>query len=111
MRRLYSAKRLLILRQSIIMWSQMSVNTDTQAETDVQQSSIWRVSGILSGAFVAVVLLTAIAYAVMMHVVDWIAVESLSYPTQAIAPFVVVATALVTLAIVVTTALITANMN
>lgn len=66
-------------------------------------------AGVVVGAFSVVVLLAAIAYTVILAVVDWAAVGLLSYPPDAVAPFAVISGAILTIAIIVPTALITVN--
>ena len=66
-------------------------------------------AGVVVGAFGVVVLLAAIAYTVILAVVDWAAVDLLAYPANAIAPFAVISGAILTIAIIVPTALITVN--
>ena len=66
-------------------------------------------AGVVVGAFSAVVLLAAIAYTVILGVVNWAAVDLLAYPVNAVAPFVVISGAILTIAIIVPTALITVN--
>ena len=66
-------------------------------------------AGVVVGAFSSVVLLAAIAYTVMLTVVDWAAVGLLAYPAGTVAPFAVITGAILTIAIIVPTALITIN--
>ena len=63
--------------------------------------------GVVISAFVVVVLLAAIAYTVILAVVNWAAVSLLAYPVNAVAPFAVISGAILTIAIIVPTALIT----
>jgi hypothetical protein len=64
---------------------------------------------VVVGAFSVVVLLTAIAYTVILSVVDWAAVDLLAYPANPVAPFAVISGAILTIAIIVPTALITVS--
>ena len=66
-------------------------------------------AGVVVGAFSVIVLLAAIAYTVMLAVVNWAAVDLLAYPTGPIAPFAVISGAILTIAIIVPTALVTVN--
>ncbi len=66
-------------------------------------------AGVVVGAFSVVVLLAAIAYTVILAVVNWAAFGLLSYPTNPVAPFAVISGAILTIAIIVPTALITVN--
>jgi hypothetical protein len=63
--------------------------------------------GVVVSAFVVVVLLAAIAYTIILGVVDWVAVSLLRYPVNTVAPFAVISGAILTIAIIVPTALIT----
>ncbi|QAU14145.1 hypothetical protein EKH57_16450 [Halorubrum sp. BOL3-1] len=66
-------------------------------------------AGVVVGAFSVVVLLAATAYTVMLAVIDWAAVSLLAYPANAVAPFAVISGAIVTIAVIIPTALITVN--
>lgn len=63
--------------------------------------------GVVISAFVVVVLLAAIAYTVILAVVNWAAVSLLAYPVNTVAPFAVISGAILTIAIIVPTAVIT----
>jgi len=65
--------------------------------------------GVVLGAFSVVVLLAAVAYTIILSVVNWAAVSLLAYPVSAVAPFAVISGAILTIAIIVPTALITVN--
>ncbi|ERG89951.1 MAG: hypothetical protein J07HX5_02124 [halophilic archaeon J07HX5] len=66
--------------------------------------------GVVAGvAFTAITLLAAIAYTVMLNLVDWVAVGVLSYPVAGVAPFAVITGAILTIPIVVPTVLVTAR--
>ena len=64
-------------------------------------------AGVVVSAFSVVVLLAAIAYTVMLAVINWAAVGLLAYPADPVAPFAVISGAILTIAIIVPTALIT----
>lgn len=64
-------------------------------------------AGVVVGAFSVVLLLASTAYTAIMTVVDWVAVDLLTYSVDAIAPFAVISGAILTIAIIVPTALIT----
>jgi len=66
-------------------------------------------AGVVVGAFTVVVLLAAIAYTVILSVVNWAAVDLLAYPVHTVAPFAVISGAILTVAIIVPTALVTVN--
>jgi hypothetical protein len=66
-------------------------------------------AGVVVSAFSVVVLLVAIAYTVILGVVDWAAIGLLAYPTEAVAPFAVISGAILTIAIIVPTTLVTVN--
>lgn len=67
--------------------------------------------GVVGGVvFTAVTLLAAVAYTVMLNIVDWVAVSVLSYPVAGIAPFAVITGAILTIPIVVPTVLVTARL-
>lgn len=63
--------------------------------------------GVVMGAFSVVLLLASTAYTTTMTVVDWVAVDLLAYSVDAIAPFAVISGAILTIAVIVPTALIT----
>jgi len=66
-------------------------------------------AAVVGGAFSVVVLLATIAYTVTLTVVDWVAVDLLAYPASGIAPFAVISGAILTIAVIVPTALITVS--
>lgn len=66
-------------------------------------------AGTVVGAFSVVVLLASIAYTVILSVVTWAAVNLLGYPVNAVAPFVVISGAILTIAIIVPTTLVTVS--
>lgn len=65
--------------------------------------------GVVVGAFSVVVLLASIAYTVILSVVNWAAINLLAYPVNAVAPFAVISGAILTIAIIVPTTLVTVN--
>lgn len=65
-----------------------------------------RLAGTVIWVFAAVGSLTAIAYTSMLHVVDWVTIGLLAYPVEGVAPFAVITGAILTIPIVVPTALI-----
>ena len=65
--------------------------------------------GVVVGAFSVIVLLAAIAYTVTLSVVNWAAVSMLAYPVNAVAPFAVISGAILTIAVIIPTALVTVN--
>ena len=80
----------------------MSSNKDSTEESP-------SLVGVVVGAFSVVVLLASIAYTVILSVVNWAAVNLLAYPVNVVAPFAVISGAILTIAIIVPTALITVN--
>ncbi|WP_253736868.1 hypothetical protein [Halohasta salina] len=63
-------------------------------------------AGVVAGTFGVIVLLAAIAYAVIVTVVDWVTVGWLAYPAADVAPFVVITGAILTIPIVIPTVLV-----
>lgn len=68
-----------------------------------------RVAGVVLGAFSVFVSLAAVAYSVIVNVVDWVIVDFLTYPLEGVAPFVVITGAILTIPIVIPTVLITSK--
>ena len=83
----------------------MSVREETEAGNRSARS----VAGVVVSVFSLIVLLAAVAYSVMVNVVDWVTVGVLAYPVAGIAPFVVISGAILTIPILIPTALITAR--
>ena len=84
----------------------MSVENESEAGLQSGQ----RVVGVVTVVFGTIVLLAAIAYLSMAHVVNWVTVELLNYPVADIAPFVVISGAILTIPILIPTALVTGNL-
>jgi len=63
-------------------------------------------AGIVAGSFGVIVALAAIAYTVIVNVVDWVTVGWLAYPAAEVAPFVVITGAILTIPIVIPTVLV-----
>jgi len=80
----------------------MSVREDPETGALTGQ----RVAGVVTGVFTTIVGLAAVAYLSMAHVVDWVTVGLLGYPTAAVAPFVVITGAILTIPILIPTALV-----
>jgi len=74
-----------------------------KAETHPRAGSGRNAATIVAGSFSVIVLLAAIAYAVIVNVVDWVAVGLLAYPVSGVAPFVVITGAILTIPIVIPT--------
>jgi hypothetical protein len=72
-------------------------------------SAIPRVAGVVGVAFGTVTALAAIAYTVMLNVVDWVAVGVLAYPIEVVSPFAVITGAILTIPVVIPTVLISAR--
>lgn len=66
-------------------------------------------AGVVVGAFSVVALLASVAYTIALGVIDWVAFDLLTYPADAVAPFAVISGAILTIAVIVPTALITVN--
>lgn len=79
------------------------MSTETKV---VPGDSAARLVGTVIGVFAVVGSLTAIAYTSMLHVVDWVTIGLLAYPIEGVAPFAVITGAILTIPIVVPTALI-----
>jgi len=75
-------------------------------EPEAVPQSTGSVVGIVVRVFGGIVLLAAVAYAVMLHVVDWVTVDMLAYPAAGIAPFAVITGAILTIPIVIPTVLV-----
>jgi hypothetical protein len=75
-------------------------------EPDAVRQSTASIVGIVAGVFGGILLLAAVAYLVMLHVVDWVTVDMLAYPTAGIAPFAVITGAILTIPIVIPTVLV-----
>jgi len=80
----------------------MSVREDPETGAHTGQ----RVAGVVTGVFTTIVGLAAVAYLSMVHVVDWVTVGLLGYPVVAVAPFVVITGAILTIPILIPTALV-----
>jgi hypothetical protein len=78
-------------------------------ETETASRSVQTVAGVVVVTFSLLLLLAAVAYSVMVNVVNWAAVGVLAYPVAGIAPFVVISGAILTIPILIPTALITAR--
>jgi len=81
-----------------------------EEETGTGLQSGQRVASVVAGVFGTIVVLAAIAYLSMAHVVNWVTVGLLNYPVGDIAPFVVISGAILTIPILIPTALVTGNM-
>ena len=77
-----------------------------RTETEPGLRSGGRVAGIVGGSFSVIVLLAAVAYSVVVNVVDWVTVGWLAYPAADVAPFVVITGAILTIPIVIPTVLV-----
>lgn len=77
-----------------------------KAETHPRAGSGRHAATIVAGSFSVIVLLAAIAYAVIVNVVDWVTVGWLAYPATEVAPFVVITGAILTIPIVIPTVLV-----
>jgi len=75
-------------------------------ESESIGQSTGSVVGVVAGVFGGILLLAAIAYSVMLHVVDWVTVGMLAYPAAGIAPFAVITGAILTIPIVIPTVLV-----
>lgn len=64
------------------------------------------IAAVLPVAFGVVLALTVLAYFVTVNTIDWVTVTVLAYPVQAVAPFVVISGAILTIPIVVPTVLV-----
>ena len=89
----------------------MSVEGKRKSETEVGSGSSRRLTRIIPVTFGVIVALTAISYVVMLNVVDWVAIEVLSYPLQSIAPFVIITGAILTIPIIVPTVLVSMKLS
>jgi len=78
-------------------------------EREATRRSVRTVAGVVGATFGLLLLSAAVAYSVMVNVVDWMAVGVLAYPVAGIAPFVVISGAILTIPILIPTALITAR--
>jgi drug/metabolite transporter (DMT)-like permease len=61
---------------------------------------------VVGGVFAAIVTLTVVAYAVTVSAVNLLAVDLLAYPVAGVAPFVVITGAILTIPIMIPTALV-----
>ncbi|AZQ13920.1 MULTISPECIES: hypothetical protein [Halorubrum] len=61
---------------------------------------------VVGGVFATIVTLTLVAYAVAVNTINLLAVDVLAYPVGAVAPFVVITGAILTIPIVIPTALV-----
>ena len=77
-----------------------------QEKTETSSPSLPGVAGVVTGSFTVIVLLAVVAYSVMANVVNWVAVEVLTYPVQGVAPFVVISGAILTIPILIPTVLV-----
>ena len=75
-------------------------------ETEPGPQSGVRAASVIGGSFSVIVLLAAIAYSVIVNVVDWVTVGWLAYPAAEVAPFVVITGAILTIPIVIPTVLV-----
>ncbi|MFD1586491.1 hypothetical protein ACFR9U_05825 [Halorientalis brevis] len=80
-----------------------------QEETETGSRSVRSVAGVMASAFGLIVVLAAVAYSVMVNVVNWVTVDVLTYPVEGVAPFVVISGAILTIPILIPTVLITAK--
>ncbi|RLM84078.1 hypothetical protein D3D02_15375 [Halobellus sp. Atlit-38R] len=77
-----------------------------QEQTETSNESAPGAATVVAGTFSVIVLLAAVAYSVMANVVNWVAVDLLTYPVQGVAPFVVISGAILTIPILIPTALV-----
>jgi len=82
------------------------MNETSDRTAAVPGGSVPRLAGTVVGVFAVVISLTALAYTSMLHAVDWVAIGLLAYPVKGVAPFAVITGAILTIPIVVPTALI-----
>lgn len=89
----------------------MSVEEDPESETGADGGSPRRLARVIPVAFAVIVILTAISYVVMLNVVNWVAIDMLSYPLQGVSPFVVITGAILTIPIVVPTVFVSMKLS
>ncbi|MDQ2053792.1 MULTISPECIES: hypothetical protein [Halobellus] len=77
-----------------------------QEQTETSNESTPGAATVVAGTFSVIVLLAAVSYSVMANVVNWVAVDLLTYPVQGVAPFVVISGAILTIPILIPTALV-----
>ncbi|WP_049890421.1 hypothetical protein [Natronorubrum sulfidifaciens] len=77
-----------------------------QTETEPVSRSARRVTSVVLGSFGVILLLSAVAYAVTVNIVNWVTVDFLAYPVHAVAPFVVISGAILTIPIIIPTVLV-----
>ena len=76
-------------------------------EPEAGSNSVLSVAGVMARAFGLILVFAAVAYTVMVNVVDWVTVDVLSYPLEGDAPFVVITGAILTIPILIPTVLLT----
>ena len=81
-----------------------------KTETEPGQRSGWQAASVIGGSFSVIVLLAAIAYSVIVNVVDWVTIDVLTYPVADVAPFVVITGAILTIPIVIPTVFVSLNL-
>lgn len=64
------------------------------------------VAAVVSAVFGVILTLTALAYFVTVNTIDWVTVTVLGYPAHAVAPFVVISGAILTIPIIIPTVLV-----
>jgi len=77
-----------------------------KTETGTGPRSGWQAASVIGGSFSVIVLLAAVAYSLIVNVVDWVTVGWLAYPAADVAPFVVITGAILTIPIVIPTVLV-----
>jgi hypothetical protein len=77
-----------------------------QEETKTGSRSARSVASVVTIVFSLIVFLAAVAYGVMVNVVNWVTVEVLTYPVEGVAPFVVISGAILTIPILIPTVLV-----
>ncbi len=65
------------------------------------------VAAVVTVAFATIVTLTLSAYFLAVNLIDWATVTHLAYPADEVAPFVVITGAILTIPIMIPTALVT----
>ena len=65
--------------------------------------SAYCVARVVTVTFGLILLLAAVSYSLIVHLVDWMTVGILAYPVDAIAPFIVITGAILTIPVVIPT--------
>ncbi|RLM53700.1 hypothetical protein DVK02_12705 [Halobellus sp. Atlit-31R] len=78
-------------------------------QTETSNTTGPNVVAVVTATFSVIVILAIVAYSVMANVVNWVAVDLLTYPVAGVAPFVVISGAILTIPILIPTALISAQ--